>query len=203
MRNLLLILILVIAVAVTFWLLPQARPGAGIAGEAGTSVHSSGQATIGGPFILTDQHGVVRKDTDFNGQYRLVYFGFTYCPDICPMALLTITNALNRMGSAGDKITPIFITLDPERDTSSKLEIYVSNFHPRMVALTGTSEQIKAAADAYKIYFAKTAQEGSDSYTIDHSGFIYLMGPDGHYLAHFPHDVPEATLVEKLQSQVR
>lgn len=161
---------------------------------------SFGKAAIGGPFTLVDQAGKTVKDTDFRGQFMLVYFGFTYCPDICPTALLTMTNAINNLGKDGEEVTPILISVDPERDKPDVLAQYVANFHPRLVGLTGTPEQVKAAADAYKVYYTKVEQKDSSlAYVVDHSGFIFLMSPKGEYLAHFPHDVAEQSLIDSLR----
>ena len=142
-----------------------------------------GQALIGGPFQLTDQTGKPRTDADFRGQYLLVYFGYTSCPDVCPTTLQTITNAMDKLGTDSAKVTPIFITVDPERDTTDVLKAYASNFHPRLVALTGSAAEIATAAKAYRIYYAKVG-EGAN-YSMDHSSIVYLMGPDGKYLGHF------------------
>lgn len=142
-----------------------------------------GQALIGGPFHLTDQTGKPRTDADFRGQYLLVYFGYTSCPDVCPTTLQTITNAMGKLGADAAKVTPIFITVDPARDTPDVLKAYASNFDPRLVALTGSASEIAAAAKAYRIYYAKVG-EGAN-YSMDHSSIVYLMGPDGEYLGHF------------------
>jgi protein SCO1/2 len=156
---------------------------------------------IGGPFTLTDQHGDAVTDADFRGRYMLVYFGFTYCPDVCPTALTTITEAMNRLGDAADKIVPILITVDPERDTPEQLKMYADHFSPRLVALTGTPEQIADVARKYRIYYAKAADQDADddAYTMDHSAITYLMGPDGRYVRHFSH----VTSAERMTEQLR
>ena len=146
----------------------------------------TGIALIGGPFHLVDQNGQPRSDADFRGQYLLVFFGYTNCPDVCPTTLQTITTAMDKLGSDAAKVTPIFITVDPDRDTADVLKAYASNFHPRLVALTGSAAEIAAAAKAYRIYYAKVG-EGAD-YSMDHSSIVYLMGPDGKYLGHFGMD---------------
>lgn len=133
---------------------------------------------FGGPFTLTDQDGMKVTQDDFKGEYRLIYFGFTYCPAICPTELAKITKSLNALGADGDAVQPIFITIDPERDTVEAMKNYVAMFHPRMVGLTGTPEEIKQVAKAYKIYYAKVQDESLSDYTMDHSSFIYFMGPD-------------------------
>jgi protein SCO1/2 len=145
--------------------------------------------SIGGPFALTDQNGVLRHDTDFRGKLMLVYFGYTYCPDACPAALTTMSSAMDKLGSAANEVVPIFITIDPERDSVQQMKLYASNFTPRLVALTGSAEQIAAAARGYRVYYAKEKGTAAEDYVMDHSGFIYLMGRDGRYLGHFGPDV--------------
>ena len=141
---------------------------------------------IGGPFRLTDHTGKVRKDTDFRGKLMLVYFGFTFCPDICPTDLQQISLAMQKLGTASAGVSPLFITLDPERDTQKLLAGYVPAFHPRLTGLTGTASAIRQAANAYKVYYVKVPNSAASRYTIDHSSFIYLMGRDGEYLGYFP-----------------
>jgi len=140
---------------------------------------------IGGPFALIDQTGTRRTDADFRGKLMLVYFGFTYCPDVCPTDLLQMTLALDQLGAAGEAVQPIFITVDPERDTPAHLKEYMSLFHPRFVGLTGEAAAIREAARAYRAYYAKVALVNGD-YTLDHSAFIYLMDRNGEYLDFFP-----------------
>jgi cytochrome oxidase Cu insertion factor (SCO1/SenC/PrrC family) len=156
----------------------QARAGA-----------EAGGVTIGGPFTLTDQHGERRTEKDFAGQFKLIYFGFTYCPDICPTELQTMSAALKSLeesqGSAAGQVTPIFITIDPERDTVEQMRAYAEHFHPRLVALTGTEAEIASVAKAYRVYYARVEDESTDYYMMDHSSIIYLMGPDGQFLTHF------------------
>jgi cytochrome oxidase Cu insertion factor (SCO1/SenC/PrrC family) len=145
---------------------------------------------IGGPFALTDQNGVLRHDADFRGELMLVYFGYTFCPDACPTALTAMSAATDKLGDRAKEVQPIFITIDPARDTVAQMNLYASNFTPRLVALTGTPQQVTDATRAYRVYFAKAKGENEDDYLMDHSGFIYLMGRDGRYLAHFG---PDAT----------
>jgi protein SCO1/2 len=147
----------------------------------------SGQASIGGPFTLTNHLGKQVTDADFSGRYMLVYFGYSFCPDVCPTELQTMGRALDRLGKGADKITPVFISIDPARDGPSELAAYVKAFHPRMVGLTGTAAGIAAAAKAYKVYYRKApgSERGPMDYLMDHSSFIYLMGPDGKFRAFF------------------
>ena len=143
---------------------------------------------IGGPFSLTDQDGKKRSDADFRGQLMLVFFGYANCPDECPLTLQNMSNALAALGDKGASVTPIFITVDPERDTVAKLKGYAPRFSPRLVALTGTPDEIAAAAKAYRVYFAKHEESGG-GYSMDHTSLVYLMDRDGHYLTHFGPDV--------------
>jgi len=157
--------------------------------EPGTEQAS---VAIGGPFALTDQNGAVRRDADFRGKLMLIYFGYTFCPDVCPTTLDEMTRALALLGPKAEEIVPIFITVDPERDTTPQMKAYASNFDPRLVALTGSPEQIAAVARAYRVYYEKAKGEGG-AYTVDHSSVMYLMGRDGRYIGHFdPGGTPDA-----------
>jgi len=147
-----------------------------------------GAAAIGGHFKLTDQNGKLRSDADFRGQYALVFFGYTNCPDVCPTTLQTLTDAMTALGPKADKVTPVFITVDPDRDTAKALKDYAANFTPRLVMLTGSPADIAAVAKEYRVYYAK-AGEGPN-YAMDHTALIYLMGPDGTYVTHY---APQAT----------
>ena len=128
-----------------------------------------GRGHIGGPFELIDQTGHTRTDADFRGKLLIVYFGYTYCPDVCPTDLMQIGLAIDKLGAASVQVQPLFVSVDPERDTPSVLANYVSMFNPRIVALTGTPAQVRAVADAYKAYYAKVFPEGSTAYLIDHT----------------------------------
>jgi protein SCO1/2 len=132
----------------------------------------------------------------------LIYFGFTYCPDICPNDLQNIGLALDQLGAAGQKVQPLFITVDPERDTVEHLKDYVPLFHPRLIGLTGDAAAIHAAADTYKVYYAKVPNERGDEYTVDHTAFIYLMGVDGNYLGFFPAGTSPERIAETLRKQI-
>jgi cytochrome oxidase Cu insertion factor (SCO1/SenC/PrrC family) len=154
-------------------------PGAGLA-----DIASPVGASIGGPFTLTDQNGTERHAEDFRGKLMLIYFGYTYCPDVCPTELQTMSEALDRLGAKGDAVQPIFITVDPARDTPEQLKSYAENFHPRLLALTGSAEQIAQVARAYKVFY-QPVKQGDGEYLMDHSSIVYLMDRDGHYLAHF------------------
>jgi protein SCO1 len=146
-----------------------------------------GQVLIGGPFDLVDQRGARMTDQMLRGRYMLVYFGFSFCPDICPTDLAAISQGLAAFESANPsaaaKVQPIFISLDPERDTPATLKTYAEAFHPRLLALTGSRPAIDAAIKAYRVVARKNVTSGDDAnYLIDHSSNIYLMGPDGQFV---------------------
>jgi cytochrome oxidase Cu insertion factor (SCO1/SenC/PrrC family) len=168
------------------------------------TVLTTGKALVGGPFKLTDQHGKTVSDTDFRGKYMLVVFGYTFCPDVCPAELQVVTAALDALGPLAERIQPVFISIDPERDTVSQLALYAGNFHPRLVLLTGSSAAIADVAKAYRVYYAKaegSANAGRD-YLMDHSSIIYLMGPDGQFVRHFTYTTDAAALAEQLKQAI-
>lgn len=159
----------------------------------------SGEALIGGPFTLTDHTGATRTAADFRGQPVLVYFGYTYCPDVCPTGLQTMSDALDRLGEEVETVQPIFITVDPDRDTPEVMAGYVEHFHPRLVGLTGTGEQIDQVAKAYRIYYAKQGEGEGEDYLVDHSTFTYLMDANGEYLTHFGHDITADGMAARIE----
>jgi protein SCO1/2 len=160
---------------------------------------STGKALVGGPFSLVDHTGRRVTDKDFRGRYMLVYFGFTYCPDVCPSGLQVIAAALQKIGPSADRLTPLFITVDPERDTPAQMAEYVKSFDPRLIGLTGTAAEVDAAAKAYRVYYKKVKDEKSTGgFTIDHTALMYLMDPKGAYVSHFSHTTSVDALAERL-----
>jgi cytochrome oxidase Cu insertion factor (SCO1/SenC/PrrC family) len=156
-------------------------------------VVSSGQALVGGEFEATDHNGKRVTNKDFEGKYALFYFGFTYCPDICPAELQVISAALNEIPDASEKIRVIFVSIDPARDTPEVMKDYVANFWPGTVGLTGSEEDIRNVAGKFRVYYSKVAQDGDstgDDYLMDHSSFVYLMDPDGKFVRHFAYGTP-------------
>lgn len=154
---------------------------------------------IGGPFTLIDHNGKPRTDADFRGKLLLIYFGFTFCSDTCPVDLQSIAQALDKLGPAGERVQPLFITVDPEMDTPAQLKNYVALFHPRLIGLTGSPSQIRRVARAYKVYYAKTAPTKREGYDIDHTGFVFLVAPDGTYLGYLPPGTPADRMVDVLR----
>lgn len=159
--------------------------------------------SIGGPFTLTATDGSIVTDQTFHGKIMLVYFGYTYCPDACPTTLNDIAAALAELGPLADRIQPLFITVDPRRDTSEVLTNYVTSFDSRIVGLTGTPEQIAAAAKAYGVYYApyKTA-DAPDGYLMDHTSVVYVMNEEGRFVASFTQETPAAQMAERLRKLV-
>ena len=145
-------------------------------------VIARGEADIRSEFELIDHEGRPVTEADYEGQWQLVFFGFTHCPDICPTTLAYMGTVLDLLGEDVDRVAPLFITVDPERDTPEVMAEYVSVFHPRLIGLTGTLDATEAAAEAFKAYYEKFSDEDApDGYVMAHSGYIYLMTPDGKF----------------------
>ncbi len=164
-------------------------------------------ARLGGSFTLTDQNGRPVSDTQFDGRYRIVYFGFTYCPDVCPVDLQTIGQAMRMVEksdpSKAERVQPIFITVDPQRDTPAVMKQYVSSFHPRLIGLTGTREQIADVAKKHGVYFGKAEEPGVTEYMVDHSRIALLFGPKGEPIAILPHDKGAEAVAAELRRWVQ
>jgi protein SCO1/2 len=140
--------------------------------------------SIGGPFTLQDGSGKPVTDRDFRGKYMLVYFGYTFCPDVCPTTLNAVAEAMDKLGPAAARIQPLFITVDPKRDTPAVVKQYAAAFGPKIEGLTGSAEEIAKAAKEYRVYYAEhRTGPGPDDYSMDHSSVLYLMGPDGAFVA--------------------
>ena len=166
-----------VLIAVTLVLVSRPPAGAVPAGE----VVSTGQADIGGPFQLVDQEGRAVDESLLQGKWSLVFFGFTYCPDYCPTTLAALDATQARLGDRAKDLQIVFISVDPERDTPKALKDYLSSdgFPEGVIGLTGTPEQVKAAADAYKAFYRKVGE--GEGYTMNHTLTVYLMGPDGRF----------------------
>ena len=162
----------------------------------------SGRAPVGGPFELTDQTGQRRTDVDFQGKLVVLYFGYTYCPDVCPTELQSISLALDKLGAAADTVQPLFITVDPGRDTPERLADFVSSFHPRLIGLTGSPAEIRKTAIAYRTFFAKSVTT-ADNYAVDHTGFVYLLGKDQRYLGFLPPGLAPDAIADAIRARLR
>ena len=158
---------------------------------------ATGEALIGGPFTLVNQDGENVTDKTYLGAPMLLFFGFTFCPDVCPTELQVMAAALAELGARGSDIQPVFVTVDPERDNPQVMKDYVANFSDRFIGLTGSPEQVAAMASTYKVYFAKAENKQSpENYLMDHSSIIYLMGPDGKFLKHFTYSTDAKALAQ-------
>jgi len=163
---------------------------------------STGTALVGGPFTLTDQDGRKVTEKHFLGKYMLVFFGYTYCPDVCPTELQVMAAALDSMGAKADLIQPVFVSVDPERDTPELLKQYVENFHPRLMGLTGTPDEIASVAKTYRVFFSKVENSTPDAYLMDHSTIMYLMDPQGRFLKHFTYTNDAEGLAKALNQAI-
>jgi len=164
-------------------------------------------SSVGGPFSLIDQDGKRVRDTDFAGRYRLIYFGFANCPDVCPVDL-QVAGAGLRAFEADDteragKVQPIFISVDPARDTPAVLKRYVANFHPRLIGLTGSEADVKAAKDEYAVFSSKGDETPGGGYTINHSRILFLFGPEGEPITIVPHNQGPQAVARELDRWVR
>ena len=162
-------------------------------------VVSSGIADVGGPFRLTDQTGKTVTDADFRGRYMLIYFGYSFCPDVCPTTLSVIGDALTKLKDP--RIVPVFITIDPERDTPAVLADYMKAFGPQFVGLTGSPDAIKSVEQKYRVYAVKRPLEGGN-YGMDHSSVLYLMGPDGKMISFYDEAISPDDLAKELKSKI-
>ena len=162
---------------------------------------TSRAADIGGPFSLIDHFGNRVTHESYDSKYLLIFFGYTFCPDICPTELLVMGQALDKLGKDAERIQALFITIDPERDTTEALSRYLPNFHPDLVGLTGTPEEVAKAAKSYRVYFRKgEIATGETTYLMAHSSIVYFMNPDSEYLTHFVLDQNAETLAERIKA---
>jgi protein SCO1 len=164
-------------------------------------------ASMGGPFTLTDQQGRRVSDRDFAGKYRIVYFGYTFCPDVCPVDLQVIGAGLRqfeaRDPARAARVQPIFVSVDPARDTPAVLRRFVAAFHPRLIGLTGSEDEIAQAARAYRVYYRRADPGPGGGYMVDHTRMAVLYGPDGRPIAMIPHDQGPAAVAAELDRWVR
>jgi protein SCO1/2 len=156
-----------------------------LATAAGAGPSLAEDAAVGGRFILGTHDGRVVTDQDFLGRHLLIFFGYTHCPDVCPTSLATLTTVMDLLGPQAEQVQPLFVSLDPKRDTAKLLAAYVSSFHPRLIGLTGSEEMIGRMAKAYRVSFQMVGSSAGDDYTIDHTASLFHMGPDGAYLGRF------------------
>ncbi len=194
--RLVVVVLLITAVLAAEWAWLQLRDRPTTDSAAGTVPARA--AIPGGPFALTSHLGTPVSSSDFGDDLLLIFFGYTYCPDVCPTTLLGASSALDLLGEQAARLQPLFVTIDPERDTPEVLAAYVAAFHPRLIGLTGSAEQIKRIAGDYRVYYAKAGPDDGE-YFMDHSAFIYLASADGRPLAYFPHDLAPEDLAAELR----
>jgi len=183
----------VLAAGIAFFALTIATPQNG-----GDEVGASSSAAIGGPFTLIDTTGKTITDRTYRGKWMLIYFGYTFCPDACPTALTNISAALQKLGGEADEIQPLFITVDPKRDTPPVMAEYLKSFDRRIVGLTGSQDETDAAAKEYRVYVAPQKSDGDD-YLVDHSAFFYLMNPQGKFVNVVAGDLSGDQMADKLR----
>jgi protein SCO1/2 len=162
---------------------------------------SQGRPLVGGPFSLTGTDGKRVTDRDFRGRLMLVFFGYTHCPDVCPTELQNMTDVLAKLGPDAKKIAPIFVSVDPARDTPQDIADYVSNFSPQIIGLTGTRDEVVSVAKAYRVYYKKVGSDPA-SYAVDHSAFVYLMDRNGNYITHFLFNTPPDTVLKEINKYI-
>jgi cytochrome oxidase Cu insertion factor (SCO1/SenC/PrrC family) len=159
----------------------------------------SGVALIGGPFEMVNQNGAKVTEQDFAGKPTVIFFGYTYCPDVCPTELQIMSTALDQLGNQAKDVVPIFVTIDPERDTPDVLKSYLESFGPRWTGLTGSPEQVHAMARAWRVFYEKRDNKAAPKdYLMDHSSFIFLMGSDGKFIKHFNYTTDAKAFGEQL-----
>jgi protein SCO1/2 len=162
----------------------------------------SGKVPVGAEFVLADPEGQRVALADFRGKLVLLYFGYATCPDVCPTDLATIGQTLRDLGDAGEQVQPVFVTLDPERDTPAVLREYAAAFHPRFVALTGTEREIRRVATDFKVYFERVPLPGTTTYVIDHTAYTFLLDREGRFISLFPPGTPSARVATLLREQL-
>jgi cytochrome oxidase Cu insertion factor (SCO1/SenC/PrrC family) len=169
-----------------------------------TGPTGTGTALIGGPFTMLNQNGETVTQKNFLGKYMLVFFGYTYCPDVCPATLQIVGKALDQLGPKAAQVTPVFVSIDPARDDVATMKNYVEAIDERLVGLTGTSQEVAEMAGVFRVFYAKVedAKRPAD-YLMDHSSLLFLMAPDGSYLRHFNYDISSADLAAGLEEVIK
>lgn len=170
--------------------------------EAERAARLDRPSPVGAPFALTDQTGRMRRSEEFRGRYMLVFFGYTHCPDICPATLQNVSDALDKLPKGADRIQPVFVAVDPARDTPARLAEFAKSFNPRIVMLTGEVADLRRLAKGYKAYFSYGKKKADGSYPVTHTATVFLMGPDGRYLDHFGPEVTPDKLARALARYV-
>ena len=187
------------AIGLTTWITWYVtRPSPAVQVGEVSSVAIAPSVQIGGSFALTDHTGRAVTDKTWHGKLMLIYFGYGFCPDVCPTELQIMSNAVDALEKKGESVQPLFITVDPGRDTAQFLADYVTHFHPRLTGLTGSDDAIEKAAEAFRVYYEKVDDDSSTDYLVNHSSFVYLMGRDGSFLTMFRSGTDPATMARTI-----
>ncbi len=187
----------IIAIAGSTWIYAVTRPGDDVFAQCRASQIAGGSDTIGGDFTLVNSDGQTVTSKDVITKPSLVYFGYTFCPDVCPIDAVRNAEAVDILEERGEEVTPVFITIDPERDTPEVMGAYAGNMHERMIGLTGSPEQVKAASQAYRTYY-KAQDTGDDFYLVDHSTFTYLVLPEHGFVDYFRNDLTADQVADRV-----
>jgi len=172
----------------------------GLDPQQNRQIKTSGKALIGGPFSLIDHTGKRVNEKTYAGKFMLIFFGYTFCPDVCPTELQVMSVAMDNLGSQAKRIQPLFITIDPDRDTVGQMAEYVSNFHGSLVGLTGSAQEIAGAAKSYRVFYARAKGDAAkEDYLMDHTSNIYLMDEKGEFIKHFPFGVKPDELAAEIK----
>ena len=163
------------------------------------------EAGIVSRYLLMDSKGRAVSDQDFPGRFQLISFGYTFCPDICPTTLAEMALIMDKLGSLGERLQPLFVTVDPERDTPEVLRRYTEFFHPRIIGLSGSKELVRRVADHFKVRYEKHLEPGAepDKYSVDHSAGMYLLGPDGRFITKFAYATPHQEIAERIRVLIK
>ncbi len=194
------VIVVLVGLALKYYLPPPPAPSS--TGRIGAP---STPPPVGGPFSLVNQYGENVTEADFRGRHMLIFFGYTYCPDICPTVLTTVTQALQQLGPQAEKVQPLFVTVDPERDTPAQLKSYLEYFDPRFIGLTGSPQQVEQIKSAYKVSAAKTnpSAEDPEDYLMSHGSTLYLMGPDGKFEAFIGYTTEPSVIARRIKAFLR
>lgn len=169
--------------------------------EAPRSEEPSMRGAYGGPFMLQDQTGKTVTDEDFHGKFVMLTFGYGSCGDVCPTMLQSMARTMDLLGPQAEKVQPIFISLDPARDTPARLKDFMAAFHPKLLGLTGPEAYVASAARKYRIRYEKIPGKNGD-YSIDHTAVVFLMGPDGNFLERFPHSATPEDMAKRIAKRI-
>ncbi|HUW50862.1 MAG TPA: SCO family protein [Sulfuricella sp.] len=178
---------------------------AGFAWADPPAVEAQAESAIDTRYLLMDTRGRAVTDQDFPGHFQIITFGYTFCPDICPTTLAEMSLVMEKLGKQADLLQPIFVTVDPERDTPDVLRKYTAFFNPRIIGLTGSPDLIRRVADHFRVRYEKHWEPGAekDKYSVDHSAGMYLLGSDGHFLAKFSYATPPQEIADRIRALMK